>query len=77
MPQLERFDALVLGSGTGGHQCSNQPAERPVRRRHADRRLQPIEPPLRLAHRLHQLLEYDPLLGELELLAHQPVDVQA
>ena len=53
MPQLERFDALVLGSGTGGHQCSNQPAERPVRRRHADRRLQPIEPPLRLAHRLH------------------------
>src|SRR6516162_10811243 len=54
---------------------ADQLAERPVRHCRADRHLQPIEPPLRLAHRLHQLLEYDPLLGELELLAHQPVDV--
>ena len=39
----------------------------------ADRRFEPIEPPLRLTHRLHQLLEDDAVLCNVELLARQPV----
>jgi hypothetical protein len=43
----------------------------------ADRLLQPRHARLRLAQRLHRLLEHDALLAMRQLLAHQPTHVRA